>query len=116
MNRHTPGPWVKEKDARVLAPNGWMIASAHFTGPLPDISVERVEGESWCDTYDRLAPQREKILSEQEASARLIATAPELLELLNDVFAIGDQLVSDVYGFEFKERARAAIAKATGKW
>jgi hypothetical protein len=38
----------------------------------------------------------------------------ELLDALTDVFAIGDRLVSDVYGREFVEKARAAITKAKG--
>lgn len=38
----------------------------------------------------------------------------ELLGALKEVFIIGDRLVSDVYGDEFVEKARAAIAKAEG--
>lgn len=44
--------------------------------------------------------------------AHLIAAAPELLAALEEVFVIGDRLVSDVYGYEFVGKARSAIAKA----
>ena len=52
----------------------------------------------------------------KEAAAelrRLHAVNADLLESLQEVFVIGDRLVSDVYGGEFVEKARAAIAKAT---
>jgi hypothetical protein len=55
-------------------------------------------------------------LSQREAiaNARLIASAPELLELLEDVISIGGGMSEKIYGYRFVERVRAAIAKATG--
>lgn len=50
-----------------------------------------------------------------KANAHLIAAAPELLEALEEVFSIGDHLVTDVYGYEFAVKARAVIAKALGQ-
>lgn len=41
--------------------------------------------------------------------------AEALVEALQEVFVIGDRLVDDVYGHEFVEKARAAIAAATGE-
>lgn len=38
----------------------------------------------------------------------------DLLSALEEVFIIGDRLVSDVYGSEFVAKAKAAIAKARG--
>ncbi|WP_321905174.1 hypothetical protein [Paraburkholderia tropica] len=52
---------------------------------------------------------------EQVANARLMAASPELFEALQEVFAIGERLVSDVYGSEFVGKARAALAKALGE-
>jgi hypothetical protein len=46
---------------------------------------------------------------ESEANARLIASAPDLLEALIEVVAIADRK-TDAF-----DRARAAIAKATGE-
>jgi hypothetical protein len=40
--------------------------------------------------------------------------ASDLLEALQEVFVIGDRLVDDVYGYEFVQKAKAAIAKALG--
>lgn len=45
----------------------------------------------------------------------LLVVKSELLEALEEVFVIGDRLVSDVYGHEFVEKARAAISKARGE-
>lgn len=90
MSKHTPGPW----NARPIDPSGW-------------VDIVREDGSAWplpfaaCKHFD------------QEANARLIAAAPDLLELLQEIAA------SDFYigkrGGESTMRAKveAAIAKAT---
>jgi hypothetical protein len=94
--KHTPGPWF-------------------YTGKHHDCEVRYV-GRNREDRFDtEIATLYLGKGEEQIANANLIAAAPELLAALQEVFVIGDTLVSDVYGYEFKEKARAAIAKATGE-
>jgi hypothetical protein len=80
MSEHTPGPWKVERIGRrydVVSEGGIVCALAQWT-PAVD-----------------------------EADARLIAAAPDLLETLECIAAI----TSD---HEIRELAHAAIAKATG--
>lgn len=99
MSAHTPGPWlITDSGTFVYALNGrgsnrfWLSVSA--AGPDHATQAER------------------------EANARLIAAAPELLEALqwyvdNDGTNIG-QPGNEPYEAGLN-RARAAIAKATGE-
>jgi hypothetical protein len=95
-DKHTPGPWG---DKQVLIRGATFLAIAHFQS------------------------------KEAEANARLIAAAPDLLEALkwmveNDETNTGDEPLDDHGGYTWNEinaywiaglnRARAAIAKATG--
>lgn len=83
--KHTPGPWIAELAAAAVFD---VYPSGEDSGPVA------------CDCG--------------EADARLIAAAPELLAIVQEVFVIGDRLVDDVYGHEFVQNAKAAIAKALG--
>jgi hypothetical protein len=89
MSAHTPGPWSVSWDCNGLA----------HVGMGPNCTVSRV-----------MAPPA----GDQEANARLIAAAPELLEalrhLLHNIEATGKRI--DL-GFA-PRAAREAIAKATG--
>ena len=91
---HTPGPWDVE-------PKG----SRHFVDGADGLTV----------AYLDRAGVRERV--EIEANARLIASAPELLEALERISTAYDEtlrhpiavpLLNAIYG------ARAAIAKAKG--
>ena len=100
--KHTPGPWVG--------------AGPSFGDPLPRYTTEIVT--EWEDEDE----QRPVICTlpfrhydhENEANARLIAAAPELLEALEEIMKQTDQrsnyLIDHVYLI-----ARAAIAKAKGE-
>lgn len=89
--KHTPGPWVYRQsfDARR---DIWTATDAtghrELVATIPDADGDHVN-----------------------ADARLIAAAPELLELVLD--ALDDPDV-DILGSEWARDARAAIAKATG--
>lgn len=49
------------------------------------------------------------------ANERLRGAAPDLLEALQDMFAmIGESLLRDTFGSDWVHKASAAIAKATG--
>ena len=112
--KHTPGPWIG--------------AGPSFGDPLPRYTTEIItesedengEVRSICELpvahHD----------DENEANARLIAAAPELLSALAGMLAIvnDSQSVAGYHlngelepwdGFPEIERARAAIAKATGE-
>ena len=101
MSKHTPGPWVvvgsrtKYVEARLV---GSLMQEVAACGPtLAD------EGYG----------------QQQEANARLIAAAPDLLEALRGMFAMW-RSVCGAQGWEPEHlaeavRAQAAIAKATGE-
>ena len=95
----TPGPWIRDResgfDCDVRAANGRKIASVN-------VQNQPKSKEGWA--------LRKK---ENEANARLIASAPELLEALEEIVSAADgdgwsHLDADL------RKARAAIAKATG--
>jgi hypothetical protein len=95
---YTPGPWkVSEYPTRQGRCN---ITNSGGVGEVPlEIAEAYPMGEYWDD--------------ETKANARLIASAPELLEAL-------EQLVEHVHGTyaysePHMEKARVAIAKATGE-
>ena len=84
MSKLTPGPWVVSytKFSEVHAENGAVIAVC-----------KKLTG-----------------LVNMQANARLIASAPELLEVLQD--AVDRPLITE--GADWWIKVRAAIAKATG--
>jgi hypothetical protein len=90
--KHTPGPWGcidtsnYAHDYRLTKPDG-------STLPL------HVEANDH---------------SEQRANARLIAAAPDLLEALKDMLD-GHEDACTGYGEGAADKARSAIAKATGE-
>jgi len=110
--KHTPGPWVYEKGARIKSANGWLLASAWHTAKMPDASEQREPGESWLDASNRLKPERDRIEAAMEANARLIAAAPCLLAELQ---AIHDSAPACWWNLpiEQQQRIKAALAKAT---
>ena len=97
MSKHTPGPWKTVARNYPIADTGdydgcWEVLTGDPKKPIVQI---------WGDS------------DEDEANARLIAAAPDLLEALKDTL----QLL-EVYCGDFEEgtrkQARAAIAKAEG--
>ena len=93
--KYTSGPWNRDD---LLPPNGRPVI-ARTTGGIP------ISG----NTDDWLGWDRE-----DEANARLIAAAPELLEALQNLWA-----VCDANGCEvprgYRNQVFAAIARATGE-
>ncbi len=91
--QHTPGPWKAEHsgtgDASVIARPGWVNKDGSAFEP---IIVKRTSWEN----------------------ARLIAAAPELLAALTDLVG-GCGKEGDLYSSTAMNKARAAIAKATGR-
>jgi hypothetical protein len=97
QNRITPGPWIYEYSP-------WKAQDGH------EIPAYEVHGEEKiCDTNEN------RPAKEQEANARLIAAAPELLVALQAALEV---MELDNYGGENNpaiRRARAAIAEAKGR-
>ena len=95
MSKHTPGPWyatgklTRYVEARI---DGGLIQEVAACGPT------KADGG--------YGPQ-------QEANARLIAAAPELLEALTD--CVEHMHWTQPQGEAALKKAKAAIAKATGE-
>lgn len=94
MSKYTPGPWF----------------------------VRKWDGDEWPDRRISIGPQSNGTAiavcispryyddEQMEADAKLIAAAPELLDALESALTI---LIDSVGDFDY-DKARAAIAKATG--
>lgn len=91
MSNHTPGPWTVRP-----IPNPGLVG---HTGYAIDFNEDQEQVVDFV--YE-------------EADARLIAAAPELLEALEMAMEIGDQC-SRGFLCKFQAKARAAIAKARVK-
>jgi hypothetical protein len=87
MNTHTPGPWTVGPHQRIIS-SGWSIRIND------DSAIAYALGEK---------------NPELQANARLIAAAPDLLQVLQDVLTI---FAEEYPGSPCFERARAAITKA----
>jgi hypothetical protein len=88
MSGHTPGPWT-------WTPNGSDVVIVDATGGL--VAVVRPDDRHSDRSF---------------ADIRLIAAAPELLEVLRDVLAVYDGPQPVTVGL--LERMRAAVARAGG--
>ena len=98
MSDYTPGPWISDEEegtpfvAAELGPNTYQMLAVM----------------SLCTVHGIAAGQ-----TEMRANARLIATAPDLLEALSDLaFRLrADGRMADMAALD---KAYAVIAKATG--
>lgn len=93
--QHTPGPWKRRKNV-VSGPFGVTVVQCMDNGTW---------GEKGCHSITKI---------EAEANARLIATAPELLEALESIIASADAGNAAILN-RLLDQARAAIAKAKGE-
>ena len=90
--KHTKGPWATDED--------------DHDAPHQNIKVKAGKHHTVCTVWIDDAPVRD-FNSAQQANARLIAAAPELLEALQEMVEIAESQGHIV------KRARDAIAKAT---
>lgn len=95
--QHTPGPWKS-----AISP-GKGYVTVRTSGAIPDYELGR--------TIAHMSSGHRNI----HEDAALIAAAPELLEQLKIMVAHFDEAVDDVAEYTaLADKARAAIAKATG--
>jgi hypothetical protein len=104
MSKHTPGPWIFYADMPSVDPAWHLVTTANKMRVLANVHIEPGNAAD-------------------EANARLIAAAPELLGALSDMLGEFDDLsVTDdirtqigwsANTIKSLQRARAAIAKAT---
>jgi hypothetical protein len=99
MDKHTEGPWIIHR-------------ADEYTDDAEDhlkiMSITAQNGETILYTDSGYFKPR-------EANARLIASAPELLEALREAFnAFAHDADGPVWADSTIAKARAAIAKATG--
>ena len=95
--KHTPGPWATDE--------------ADHDEPYQDIKIKAGKHRTVCTVWIDDAPVRD-FNAEQDANARLIAAAPELLEALKELMVAADRVSAEPVTWLGK--ARAAIAKAEG--
>ena len=97
MSKHTPGPWSYTMDKE----RGWDFKLTADHGKTVIVS-----GCGCCDSP----------WVSCEADARLIAAAPELLEALEKIVRMFEGADDTVWAVEdYRQKARAAIAKAKGE-
>ena len=99
--QHTPGPWIG--------------AGPSFGDQFPRYTTEiTTEDERYGDGYIQICELPFHHHDEEnEANARLIAAAPDLLEALKEMLDSHEDVCTG-YGEGAADKARAAIAKATG--
>lgn len=94
MTQHTPGPW------KTFRPYGTIYIKARLRGS----TIQEVASCGPTETPEQ-----------QEANARLIASAPELLEALRELLDACKDAKFSSDPFDAIPNARTAIAKATGE-
>lgn len=103
---HTPGPWMPSQNI------DWKTNPFSVIVRKPGTHRTTVAN---IPTRSTIPPE------EQEANARLIAAAPELLDALRDALNCIDNIPErdrarlGLYSMKWYGDARAAIAKATGE-
>lgn len=97
--KHTPGPWM-------VSPEHPTIIRRDYR-PISDCG--ELIGSASGHTKSGFFPSEDEAV----ANARLIAAAPDLLEALQAIFAAMHPDIPGAPGSAI-EKARAAIAKATG--
>lgn len=122
--QHTPGPWFTVErysgGLSVIDQRGFQHINVKFFAPVFDVCPDKLSFPHWSDS-----PYLEISDEEQAANARLIAAAPELLEVLQWIRPFirkseegSDMVTQHVDWVQFRkwiDCVDAAIAKATGE-
>jgi hypothetical protein len=93
MSKHTPAPWTIRELTGLTIPG------------------QRAFAIDFNEDQEQVVD-----LVYEEADAHFISAAPGLLEVLSEAFdMIGSRLLKDTFGYEWHEKAAAAIARAKGE-
>lgn len=106
MSAHTPGPWGLAQYAKGVAL------------PIPFIEHKTIAVFSDGARQGDVAYMQHGLWGDDQAlaNARLIASAPDLLEALRALVDLQEaNEASETKALDFWDHARAAIAKATGE-
>lgn len=103
--QHTPGPWELQRKTKPTKTRKYYEHGESF--------VVMGRNNSYFGLAEVSGPCNFDMQEELRANAALIAAAPELLEVLEDVADRWD-VYDDEDAPELGQRIRAAIAKATG--
>jgi hypothetical protein len=95
MSKHTPGPWGIESDKFSLI---WIGPMRPDGIKVADIVVRLDHGSDYRPEYN----------ARQEANAKLIAAAPELLQLAKDLL---EQVEDEWPGCALVERANQLLSR-----
>ena len=83
----TKGEWRVKHDTTHIECNNEIIS---IGGYLREYDDTQLDGDSWLAMRQRTTKDRQDILDEQLANAKLIAAAPELLKALQAVLIVKD--------------------------
>lgn len=113
MSAHTPGPWEISESARIYDDSPAIVWRDPDRGP--DKTIATIHADDTKEIADGAIV--ESLSPEQEANARVIAAAPDLLSVVEALAAAVGQggRPSPARVVALGEAARAAIAKARGK-
>ena len=95
---HTPGPWETQE--------------LEYSFRVVDHRAMKFNNSRICDVQHWSAGIRGPDREEARSNARLIAAAPDLLEALKELLDQDDHGQDEIW---VRNKARAAIAKATGE-
>lgn len=108
MSAHTPGPWIRASASGLTRVNITNADQSRVIGSVIESRLSAATNAVFGETVPDL---------EGEANARLIVAAPELLDALqtfaNATLTYNGHVIGLMH--EDFERARVAIAKATGE-
>ena len=107
MTKHTPGPWVAAHRATGIEHDLRGLERISIGQPCRGSLTQFEETVCWIipDVFGS---------AENEANARLIAAAPDLLEALKDYVGETDKVGLSLRGVHAKRMALDAIRKAEG--
>lgn len=80
------------------------------------LAISDQEGSIISEVFQWKTAVDQSVKDEPPFNASLIASAPDLLEALDEAMSmLGSRLMKDTFGYEWHKKSIAAIAKAKGE-